>query len=40
MDFIGISLLILLGAAISNVLDTMFGFTPRLAAWLTGERDD
>ena len=34
MDVILASLLVVLGAAVSNALDTAFKFTPTIAAWL------
>jgi hypothetical protein len=34
MDFVQTYLLVALGAAISNALDTAFKITPALAAWL------
>ncbi|MDX2152238.1 MAG: hypothetical protein SFV54_15985 [Bryobacteraceae bacterium] len=34
MDLVQVALLVLLGAAIANCLDTLFHFTPRITDWL------
>ena len=34
MDWFEPCLLTLLGAAVANLVDAIFSFTPRLAAWL------
>jgi|GEM_PF-5580015 hypothetical protein len=34
MDAVLICLLVLLGATIANLVDTVFSLTPRLAEWL------
>lgn len=34
MDVVGASLLILLGAALANLLDTAFELTPKITSWI------
>jgi hypothetical protein len=39
-DLVLACLLILLGAALANLLDVIFAFTPRISAWIAGRLGD
>ncbi len=39
-DLVLTCLLILLGAALANLLDVIFCFTPRISAWITDRLGD